>query len=113
MARMRKLQHELVENAVALISLTISSAYNKLPDWDYSKLATAFGPGHPSKYYGPIGTPEELDDLLADKDFGAAKCFQLVELKLGRLDAPLPLRMTTAAVEAFNQRSKDGTSVGA
>ena len=113
MARMRKLPYKLAGHGVALISLTISSAYNKLPDWDYSRLATAFGPGHPSKYYGPIDTPGELDDLLADKDFGAAKCFQLVELKLGRLDAPLPLRMTTAAVEAFNQRSKQGTSVGA
>lgn len=86
-------------------------AYNKLPDWDYSKLATAFGPGHPSKYYGPIDTPEGLDKLLADQDFGAADCFQLVELKLGRLDAPLPLRMTSEAVEAFNQRPKLGTSV--
>ncbi|KAM0707368.1 hypothetical protein Q7P35_004013 [Cladosporium inversicolor] len=90
-----------------------NAAYNKLPDWDYSKLANAFGPEHPSKYYGPIGIPEELDDLLSDNEFGAAKCFQLVELKLGRLDAPLPLRMTTAAVEAFNQRSKQGTSMGA
>jgi hypothetical protein len=51
--------------------------------------------------------------VLSDSEFGAAKCFQLVELKLGRLDAPLPLRMTTAAVEAFNQRSKHGTSMGA
>jgi hypothetical protein len=31
----------------------------------------------------------------------------------GRLDAPLPLRMTTAAVEAFNQKAKNGTSMGA
>jgi hypothetical protein len=36
-----------------------------------------------------------------------------VELKLGRLDAPLPLRMATAAVEAFNQKAKEGTSMGA
>jgi pyruvate decarboxylase len=82
--------------------------YNKLPDWDYSKLAQAFGPGYPSKYYGPISTPQGLDELVADEGFGAARCFQLVELKLGRLDAPLPLRMATAAVEAFNQQSKQG-----
>jgi TPP-dependent 2-oxoacid decarboxylase len=100
-------------SSAAFISLIILRPYNKLPDWEYSKLATAFGPEHPSKYFGPIGTPEELDRLLSDTDFGAAKCFQLVELKLGRLDAPLPLRMTTAAVEAFNQRSKHGTSMGA
>lgn len=93
--------------------LTCTRPYNKLPNWDYSKLAHAFGPDHPSRYYGPIDTPEGLDDLLSDQQFGAARCFQLVELKLGRLDAPLALRMTTAAVEAFNQRSKQGTSMGA
>ena len=113
MARLRGCLYKPVESRLAIILLTISSAYNKLPDWDYSKLANAFGPEHPSKYHGPIGTPEELDDLLSDSEFGAAKCFQLVELKLGRLDAPLPLRLTTAAVEAFNQRSKHGTSLGA
>lgn len=30
------------------------AAYNKVPDWDYGALARVFGPGYPSKYYGPI-----------------------------------------------------------
>ena len=70
--------------------------------WDYSLLARAFGPSSPSKYHGPIATPEALDALLGDAAFCAAEEFQLVELKLGRLDAPLSLRMATAAVEEFN-----------
>lgn len=113
MARTRKLSCKPKHGDFAHIPDSLHSFYNKLPDWDYSKLANAFGPGYPSKYYGPIGTPQGLDDLLADKEFGAAECFQLVELKLGRLDAPLPLRLATAAVEAFNQRSKHVTSMGA
>jgi len=40
--------------------------------------------------------------LLADPAFAAAGEFQLVGLKLGYLDAPLPLRLATAAVEEFN-----------
>lgn len=88
-------------------------AYNKLPNWNYSALALAFGPDHQSRYHGPIDNPEDLDELLGDKKFGAAEVFQLVELKLDRLDAPLPLRLTTTAVEAFNERSAQGTSVGA
>lgn len=106
MARMRKYPRQIKQGSCAQIADSFHSFYNKLPDWNYSKLAHAFGPGYPSKYYGPIGTPQGLDDSLSDAEFGAAECFQLVELKLGRLDAPLPLRLTTAAVEAFNQRSK-------
>ncbi|KAM0697577.1 hypothetical protein Q7P36_002431 [Cladosporium allicinum] len=87
--------------------------YNKLPDWDYSKLAPAFGPNFPSKYHGPIATPEALDALLGDATFAAAGQFQLVELKLGYLDAPLSLRLATAAVEEFNAATKSGEgSVG-
>jgi pyruvate decarboxylase len=61
------------------------------------------GPKSSSKYHGAIETSEAFDALLADADFAAAKEFQLVELKLGYLDAPLPLRVATAAVEDFNK----------
>ena len=84
-----------------------------LSQWDYSKLAPAFGPNFPSKYHGPIATPEALDALLGDATFAAAGQFQLVELKLGYLDAPLSLRLATAAVEEFNAATKSGEgSVG-
>ena len=81
--------------------------------WDYSLLARAFGPKFPSKYHGPIATPEALDALLGDATFCAAEEFQLVELKLGYLDAPLSLRLATAAVEEFNAATKGvGGSMG-
>ena len=78
--------------------------YNKVPDWDYAGLAKVFGPEHPSKYWGPIGTAEALDDLLADPEFNDGEYFRLVELKLGYLDAPASVREASAAVEAFNSQ---------
>ncbi|KAK6442437.1 Pyruvate decarboxylase 1 [Oleoguttula sp. CCFEE 5521] len=86
--------------------------YNKLPYWDYSKLAPAFGPRFPQAYHGPIDTPEKLDALLADEEFAKADRFQLVELKLGYLDAPLSLRMAASAVEKFNKKKAGEGSMG-
>jgi pyruvate decarboxylase len=80
------------------------ASYNKVPDWDYAGLAKVFGPEHPSKYWGPIGTADALDHLLADPEFNDDKSFRLVELKLGYLDAPASVRTASAAVEAFNQQ---------
>ncbi len=80
--------------------------YNKVPDWDYSGLAKVFGPEYPSRYYGPIGTAQALDDLLADPEFNDSDRFRLVELKLGYLDAPAAVRQASAAVEAFNQKKR-------
>lgn len=80
--------------------------YNKVPDWDYAGLAKVFGPQHPSKYYGPIGTAEALDELLVDPELKDGEFFRLVELKLGYLDAPASVRAAGAAVEAFNQKAK-------
>lgn len=43
---------------------------------------------------------------------GAFKAIrEIMDLKLGYLDAPLSLRMTTAAVEEFNKR-KEGSNMG-
>jgi pyruvate decarboxylase len=78
--------------------------YNKVPDWNYAGLAKVFGPEYPSKYWGPIGTAEALDDLVADPEFNDSECFRLVELKLGYLDAPAAVRQASAAVETFNQK---------
>ncbi|KAK6432210.1 Pyruvate decarboxylase 1 [Oleoguttula sp. CCFEE 5521] len=86
--------------------------YNQLPYWDYSKLAPAFGPRFPQAYHGPIDTPEKLDTLLADEGFAKADHFQLVELKLGYLDAPLSLRLAASAVEEFNKRKAGDGSMG-
>ncbi|KAI7210258.1 pyruvate decarboxylase [Hortaea werneckii] len=86
-----------------------NASYNTLPLWDYKALASVFGPQHPTKYYGPVRTCEALDHLLADEAFNACESFQLVELILPELDAPVSVRLTTEAVEAFNNKNAAGS----
>ncbi|KAK5119006.1 hypothetical protein LTR62_000217 [Meristemomyces frigidus] len=89
--------------------------YNELPVWDYRQLSTVFGPKAASKYYGPVRTRGDLDDLLKDPGFRGEDCLQLVELILGELDAPASVMLTTKAIEAFNQKhaaKESGTSLG-
>ncbi|KAI7387565.1 pyruvate decarboxylase, partial [Hortaea werneckii] len=85
------------------------ASYNAVPLWDYKALTSVFGPQYHTKYYGPIRTCEALDDLLADEAFNACERFQLVELILPELDAPVSVRLTTEAVEAFNNKNAAGS----
>jgi len=57
-----------------------TASYNTLPVWDYKQLTTVFGPEHPSKYYGPIKTCDELEQLLESDDLqNPGACFQVCE----------------------------------
>src|ERR1700753_2864563 len=74
----------------------VDAKYNKVPDWDYSILAKAFGSEFPSKYWGLVRTAEELDQVMADPEFNDGECFKLCELKLGYMDAPASVRQASA-----------------
>ncbi|KAK4502139.1 hypothetical protein PRZ48_005562 [Zasmidium cellare] len=87
------------------------ASYNTLPVWDYDALRKVFGPTHPSRYHGPIKTRAQFDSLLKDKQFQSSDVFQLVELVLGELDAPLSIRLVTSAIEEFNQKHAAGASM--
>lgn len=80
----------------------MEAAYNKIPDWDYSALCQTFGPSFNSRYYR-IATGSELVKLLSDPEFNAADCTQVVELILGKHDAPFSVKFATQAVENFNK----------
>jgi pyruvate decarboxylase len=77
--------------------------YNTVAEYDYSALAKAFGPKFSSKYHGPIRTAEELVRLIGSGKL-REDSFQLVEVILGKLDAPLSVRNTGAAVGRFNEK---------
>uniref|UniRef100_A0A093XRN3 Pyruvate decarboxylase n=1 Tax=Talaromyces marneffei PM1 TaxID=1077442 RepID=A0A093XRN3_TALMA len=81
----------------------MDALYNTIPVWKYEKLSEVFGPDHPSRY-DRIETGAELVELLNYGRFSAADCTQVVELILGKDDAPLAVKMASAAVEAFNLR---------
>jgi pyruvate decarboxylase len=76
--------------------------YNAVAEYDYSALAQAFGPKFLSKYHGPIRTAEELVSLFESRKL-REDSFHLVELILDKLDAPLSVRSTGAAVGRFNE----------
>jgi pyruvate decarboxylase len=76
--------------------------YNTVAEWDYGNLAKAFGPKFPSKFHGPIRTAEDLANLLHGEEI-REDCFHLVELVLEKLDAPLVVRLTSAAIDEFNK----------
>jgi pyruvate decarboxylase len=71
-------------------------------------LAKVFGPSAPSQYWGPVETPDQLEEVLKDQEFNEGAKFRLLELKLGYLDAPISIKMAGQAVEEFNKRNKKG-----
>ncbi|TVY83891.1 Pyruvate decarboxylase [Lachnellula suecica] len=83
----------------------MEASYNTVPVWDYGKLFRAFGPDFKTRQY-TVKTPDELDALFADEEFKSSSCAQIVELFLGKHDAPLAMKLTTAAIEEFNKRSR-------
>ncbi|KAI1751093.1 putative pyruvate decarboxylase [Xylaria castorea] len=85
----------------------MDAAYNDVPTWQYRNLGTVFG-GSPStvKSYA-VHTPAELEKLLADEDFAINfRGLRLVELYMGREDAPRSLKMT-AEVSAKTNAKQD------
>ncbi len=59
----------------------MEASYNKVPDWNYSKMCDFFGPSFKNHYY-KIKTPDELLQLLGDETFNAAECTQVCLLFL-------------------------------
>jgi pyruvate decarboxylase len=81
----------------------MDAEYNTVPVWDYAGLFQVFGPAFETRHH-LIKTPEELETLLADDIFNEASCPQMVELILGKHDAPGAVIRAAAAVEEFNRR---------
>ncbi|KAK9319254.1 thiamine diphosphate-binding protein [Lipomyces orientalis] len=80
----------------------MEATYNKIPEWDYSKICELFGPSLQNKYYR-IETPQQLLKLLSDSEFNVAHCTQVVELILDKRDAPISVIRSAEAVEKFNK----------
>lgn len=85
----------------------MDAEYNDVPTWRYRDLGTVFG-GTPEtvKSYA-AHTPAELEVLLADEDFAVhRRGLKLVELYMGREDAPQSLMMT-AEISAKTNSKED------
>ncbi|TGJ83994.1 hypothetical protein E0Z10_g4773 [Xylaria hypoxylon] len=85
----------------------MDATYNDVATWKYRDLGTVFG-GSPKtvKSYA-VHTPAELETLLADEDFAVnRRGLRLVELYMGREDAPRSLRMTAEVSAKTNARDQ-------
>ncbi|KAI2634484.1 pyruvate decarboxylase [Xylaria nigripes] len=78
----------------------MNASYNDVQTWRYGDLGTVFG-GTGKNY--AVRTPDELDALLADEDFAVQqRGVRLVELYMGREDAPDVLKQTAEASARTN-----------
>ncbi|KAF2972013.1 hypothetical protein GQX73_g1536 [Xylaria multiplex] len=85
----------------------MEASYNDVATWKYKDLGTVFG-GSPKtvKSYA-VHTPAELETLLADEDFAVNyRGLRLVELYMGREDAPRSLKMTAEVSAKTNAREQ-------
>ncbi|KAI0431269.1 thiamine pyrophosphate enzyme [Xylaria sp. FL1042] len=85
----------------------MDASYNDVATWQYRDLGTVFG-GSPAtvKSYA-VHTPAELETLLADEDFAVNyHGLRLVELYMGREDAPRSLKMTAEVSAKTNARGE-------
>ncbi|GAW17857.1 hypothetical protein ANO14919_073240 [Xylariales sp. No.14919] len=85
----------------------MDAAYNDVATWKYRDLGAVFG-GSPQtvKSYA-VHTPAELETLLADDDFAVTRRgLRLVELYMGREDAPRSLKMTAEVSAKTNAREQ-------
>ena len=81
----------------------MEAPYNDIPDWNYSQLLKAFGPGFETETY-KVRSCEEWDELLAGGRLREKECTQLVEVFLDKEDAPAAMRGMGRAIEEFNAK---------
>ncbi|GAP89856.2 putative pyruvate decarboxylase [Rosellinia necatrix] len=83
----------------------MDAAYNDVPTWRYGDLGVVFGGTAATVRSYAARTPAELESLLADDDFAVARRgLRLVELYMGREDAPRSLKMTAEVSARTNAR---------
>ncbi|CAK7207353.1 hypothetical protein SEUCBS139899_010163 [Sporothrix eucalyptigena] len=84
----------------------MDAEYNNISAWKFKDLVDVFGgTGERTAKY-QVKTVKELESLLADKDFIAAKRLQFVELYMPKEDAPKALVLTAEASAKANAKTE-------
>jgi pyruvate decarboxylase len=85
----------------------MDASYNDVVTWQYRDLGTVFGGSPKTVESYAVHTPAELDALLADENFATKRRgLRLVELYMGREDAPRSLQTTAEASARTNAREE-------
>ncbi|VUC23651.1 unnamed protein product [Clonostachys rosea] len=83
----------------------MEAEYNDIVAWDYKGVVDVFGGQGKSRTF-TIKTKDELNNLLTDDEFNAAKTLQFVELYMPKEDAPRALVMTAEASAQNNAKTE-------
>ncbi len=83
----------------------MDAEYNDIQNWDFKGLVDIFGGSKTCKKF-QVKTKDELEALMTDDEFNAAKCLQFVELYMPREDAPRALIMTAESAAKHNRRTE-------
>lgn len=84
----------------------MEAEYNDVANWHYKELVTAFGATEAQAGKFQVKTVGELNSLLTNEDFIAAKRLQFVEVFMPRDDAPRALIMTAEASAKNNLKTE-------
>ncbi|KAI1349248.1 thiamine pyrophosphate enzyme [Xylaria sp. FL0043] len=85
----------------------MEASYNDVATWQYRDLGTVFGGSPATVRSYAVHTPAELETLLADEDFSTNyHGLRLVELYMGREDAPRSLKLTAEVSAKTNARAE-------
>lgn len=83
----------------------MDASYNDIVQWNNQDLVDVFGGQGRAKKH-TIKTKDELNNLLTNADFNAAKQMQFVELYMPMKDAPRALVMTAEASAKNNAKTE-------
>lgn len=84
----------------------MDAEYNDIVQWQFKELVTVFGGTEQTAKKFQVKTKDELNKLLTDAEFNAAKCLQFVELYMPKEDAPRALVMTAEASAKNNAKAE-------
>ncbi|EFX00900.1 pyruvate decarboxylase [Grosmannia clavigera kw1407] len=84
----------------------MDAEYNDVQTWHYKELVTAFGATDEQAAKIQVKSVDELNALLTDEEFIAAKRLQFVEIYLPRDDAPRALILTAEASARTNAKTE-------
>ncbi len=85
----------------------MDAEYNNIMRWRYTDVPTVFGGSDQQVRKFVVKTKDELDRLLADKEFNEAGGLQFVELWMPKKDAPRALKITAETAARNNAKMTD------
>jgi pyruvate decarboxylase len=83
----------------------MDAGYNDIQFWQYRDVVTVFGATEKTARKFQVRTKDELDKLLIDAEFNAAKTLQFVEVYMPKEDAPRALVTTAEASAKLNAKA--------